>query len=342
MNSLRGILALLVVSAVVSSPLQGQSPGRTPAADAAFRRAITLVNDGEGAAGRALLDSMVNAARPGSLELAEALYWRATVALSAVEAEQDYRRVILDHPLSPRIPDALLRLAQLELARADRENALRRLQRLDIEYPGYPGRARTSYWMARAYLDQNDVARGCAAVTEARGRAAPNDVELRNQIDFLALRCPTAAPPAIAGAEQPAAPAAGAVSEVAPPTLAASPPAAGSEAATSGTPPPAAPERAAPTAPPPAPTAPPTTPPPAREEASSFWSVQVAAYNTRPPANALAERLRTRGYQARVDGTAAPFRVRIGEYPGRTAAVAALQEIKGRGMDGFVVQVDVR
>lgn len=315
MNSRRGILALVVASAVVSSPLLAQSPGRTTAGDAVFRRAITLVNDGEGAAGRALLDSMVNAARPGSLELAEALYWRATVAPSAAEAEQDYRRVILDHPLSPRIPDALLRLAQLELARADRENALRRLQRLDIEYPGYPGRARTSYWMARAYLDQNDIVRGCAAVAEARGRAAPNDVEMRNQIDFLALRCPTAAPPAIAGTE-PAAP----------------PPVAGTEPAPTGAQPRAEAERTPPTAP---------APPPPRE-AASFWSVQVAAFNTRPQASALAERLRTRGYQARVDGTVAPFRVRIGQYPGRAAAVAALQEIKGRGMEGFVVQVDAR
>lgn len=329
MNSRRGILALLVVSAVVSSPLGGQSPGRTAAGDATFRRAVTLVNDGEGATGRALLDSMVNAARPGSLELAEALYWRATVAPNAAAAEQDYRRVILDHPLSPRIPDALLRLAQLELARADRENALRRLQRLDIEFPGYPGRARTSYWMARAYLDQNDIARGCVAVAEARGRAAANDVELRNQIDFLALRCPTAPSPAIAGA----APAPGAPTATAPP-----PPVAGPVPVAGGTQPTAAPERAASADPPPAP----PTPPAARETGSSFWSVQVAAFGSRAQANALADRLRTRGYQARVDGNAAPFRVRIGEYPARAAALSALQEIKGRGMDGFVVQVDTR
>jgi cell division septation protein DedD len=70
--------------------------------------------------------------------------------------------------------------------------------------------------------------------------------------------------------------------------------------------------------------------------------VQVAAFGNRTQANALADRLRGRGYQARVDGTAAPYRVRIGRYPGRAAAAAALQEIKARGMDGFVVQVDVR
>jgi cell division septation protein DedD len=70
--------------------------------------------------------------------------------------------------------------------------------------------------------------------------------------------------------------------------------------------------------------------------------VQVAAFNTRPQANALAERLRGRGYQARVDGTTAPFRVRIGRYPTRGAAAAALQEIKARGMDGFVTDVGTR
>lgn len=336
MNSRRVVLAVLLALGTVSVPLTAQSPGRTPASTAVFRRAVALVNDGDGAAGRAILDSMVNAARAGSLELAEALYWRATVAPSAVEAEQDYRRVILDHPLSPRIPDALLRLAQLELARGDRENALRRLQRLDIEYPGYPARARTSYWLARAYLDQNDINRGCAAVTEARGRAAPNDVELRNQIDFLALRCPAPAPPAVASSQPAAPPAGGTTPPPSAPTAAAPPaqPAVPPEAAAADPPQPEV-ER-----PPAAAGRPPS--PPAATAPSSFWSVQVAAFGNRTQASALADRLRGRGYQARVDGTAAPYRVRIGQYPGRAAAAAALQEIKARGMEGFVVQVDAR
>ena len=335
MNSRRGVLAVLLALGTVSVPLSGQSPGRTPASTAVFRRAVALVNDGEGAAGRALLDSMVNAARAGSLELAEALYWRATVAPSAADAEQDYRRVILDHPLSPRIPDALLRLAQLELARGDRENALRRLQRLDIEYPGYTARARTSYWLARAYLDQNDINRGCAAVTEARGRAAPKDVELRNQIDFLALRCPAPVPPAVAGAQAAGPPGAGATPPAPVPTTPAPVARPSTTAETVTDPPQPEVER------PPAAAAPPS-PPPAATAPSSFWSVQVAAFGNRTQASALADRLRGRGYQARVDGTTAPYRVRIGQYSGRAAAAAALQEIKGRGMEGFVVQVDAR
>lgn len=332
MNSRKGVLAVLLALGAVSVPLSGQSPGRTPASAAVFRRAVALVNDGEGAAGRALLDSMVNAARAGSLELAEALYWRATVAPSAAGAEQDYRRVILDHPLSPRIPDALLRLAQLELARGDRENALRRLQRLDIEYPGYTGRARTSYWLARAHLDQNDIDRGCAAVTEARGRAAPNDVELRNQIDFLALRCPAPAPPAVASS-QPADPSAGGTTPPAPAPTAAAPPSQPSASPEAPAANPPQPEVERPRA---------AAPPPAAAAPSSFWSVQVAAFGNRTQASALADRLRGRGYRARVDGTTAPYRVRIGQYPGRAAAAAALQEIKARGMEGFVVQVDAR
>jgi cell division septation protein DedD len=292
------------------------------ASDAVFRRAMQLVNDGEGAAGRALLDSMVTVAPPGSFEHAEALYWRASVAPSAMEAEQDYRRIILDHPLSPRIPDALLRLAQLELARGDRDNAIRHLQRLDLEYPTIPGRARTSFWLARAYLDQNDLARGCAAILEARVRVAAGDVELRNQLDFIAQRCPTttvttadAAPPPVTPPQSPAV------------TQPPSPPPASTV--------PAAPLDTRPSIPTPA------SPAPAAA-ASGSWSVQVAAFSSRSQANTLAERLRARGYEARVDGTAAPFRVRVGSYATRSAATAALREMQTARMEGFVVQVETR
>lgn len=297
--------------------------GRSPAADSVFRRATALVNDGEGTVARALLDSMVTAARPGSLEYAEAVYWRATMAPSAAEAERDYRTLILDHPLSPRLPDALLRLAQLELARGERESALRRLQRLDLEYPNVPQRGRTSYWIARAYLDQNDLPRGCTAVAEARARTAPNDVELRNQIDFIAQRCAgRVASGALAPTEQPTGAIADAGPQAPPPTTTPAPARDTAPSAPAG---PAVTERPAPAA-----------------TASGAWAVQVAAFSQRSQANALAERLRTRGYQTRVDGTAAPFRVRVGRYATRAEATAALQRMKAQRMDGFVVQLDVR
>lgn len=317
---IRGAALLLGMSLSVSVAVAQEGSGRTPASDSTFRRAVSLVNDGEGAAGRALLDSMVNAAQPGSQELAEALYWRGTVAPSAAEAERDYKRVILDHPRSPRVPDALLRLAQLELARGDRQNAVLRLRRLDLEYPGYAARARTSYWLARAYLDQNDLERGCAAVGEARARALENDVELRNQIEFLALRCP-AAQSAAAGSQPPAQ-----TPQETPPAQ--SQPA--QPAPVQGAPAAAEPPRVT------------TAPPPPATASGGVWSVQVAAFNARPQAAALADRLRGRGYEARVDGSAAPFRVRVGRYPTRAAAATALEQMKARGMEGFVTDVGTR
>jgi cell division protein FtsN len=66
--------------------------------------------------------------------------------------------------------------------------------------------------------------------------------------------------------------------------------------------------------------------------------VQVAAYNKKPDAEKLVTTLVGRGYDARVDGTAAPFRVRIGRYPTSREAEVALAEIKSKKMAGFVVR----
>jgi cell division septation protein DedD len=71
-----------------------------------------------------------------------------------------------------------------------------------------------------------------------------------------------------------------------------------------------------------------------------MWSVQAAALRTRDEANALVTKLRARGYDARVDGTTAPFRVRFGMFPTRAAAAAALERFKAREKsDGFLVEV---
>jgi cell division protein FtsN len=45
-----------------------------------------------------------------------------------------------------------------------------------------------------------------------------------------------------------------------------------------------------------------------------------------------------RGYDARVDGQSAPFRVRIGRYPTAKEAEGALSRIKAKHMEGFVVR----
>lgn len=70
------------------------------------------------------------------------------------------------------------------------------------------------------------------------------------------------------------------------------------------------------------------------------WSVQIAAFQTAGEAAAFAAEMRERGYDARVDGTSAPFRVRFGYYATRGAASAAMEAYKlNARADAFLAQV---
>ncbi len=288
--------------------------GAQSATDPVYARAQALVSEGQGAQGRALVDSMYRISRPASAERAEALFWRATLAATAADAERDYRAIVVDHATSARVEDALLRLAQLELARRDRDGALRHLQRLSTEFPGSRQGARTNYWTARVLFEKGDLTAACAANGEALTRVAATDIELKNQIEYQQQRCRGAA-----------------------------------NVAASTTPAPAV------TAPRQEPVAPPVTPrdatpsiplearvEPAPAARARAYSVQVAATNTRASAQSIVNRMKGRGYQARIDGTAAPFRVRVGNYSTRDAATRALNEMKAKGIEGFVAVIDAR
>jgi cell division protein FtsN len=326
---------------------------QAPAVNPVYLRAQTLVNDGNAAAGRAIVDSMIAIAAPGSNDYAEAVYWRGVFAATAADAEMDYRRIVVDFPLSPRVEDALIRLAQLELARANYDGALRHLNRLVAEHPMSPSRARAGYWMARALFDKNDLQGGCVATADALARVSETDAELRNQISYLNQRCAGVAlapPQQAARVDSVAAPVTSvpAPQTTPPPSAAATTPAATTPA-----------PRPAPAPAPPPPSAPVVTTTPRtnpatlptetpREEARpassgpAAWSVQVAAYNTKSQADAMVTRLKRNGYEARVDGTSAPYRVRIGRYATQGQASAVMRSLKAKQIDGFVVQADGR
>jgi len=70
------------------------------------------------------------------------------------------------------------------------------------------------------------------------------------------------------------------------------------------------------------------------------YTVQVAAYDTRGAAEALASKLKDRGYESRVWGTAAPYRVRIGHYATRGAAERELSALQSKQMSGFVTEAE--
>src|SRR5437867_2702039 len=168
--------------------------------DPVFVRAQTLVSDGNGAAGRALIDSVIAATPPSARLYPEALFWRASLAANAADAESDYRHIVVDYPLAAQAEDALLRLAQLELARGDRDGALAHLQKIQRDYPRSKSLARASYWTARVLFEKNDIANACRANANALTQANPAEVELRNQIQYQGQRCPL---PAVAKADSP-------------------------------------------------------------------------------------------------------------------------------------------
>jgi hypothetical protein len=286
--------ALVIAFAQMSG---AQTPAPATRMDSLFARAQQLVSDGNGAAGRALVDSVLGSSSEGSAQFAEALYWRAVLAESGASAQHDYLRLAIEYPSSDRAPDALLRLAQLELARGDRDAGVRHLERLTRDYPDSRLAPRAYYWRGRTLLETNapaTMASACAAIARARTAAPATDVEFRNQIEFYARRC--------AGVDTTSV---------------------GAKPADTARAPRDAPRK------------------PATDSASlrgGRFSVQVAAYGSRPDAEKLAARLTRRSLAARVVSGQNVHRVWIGRYPTRTEATAALQELKRVGIEGFVVE----
>ncbi|HUQ99943.1 MAG TPA: SPOR domain-containing protein [Gemmatimonadaceae bacterium] len=359
-------LSLALVLFVASSE-SAQSQQRIT--DPVFVRAQELVSDGNGTAGRAVIDSVLKANSPSSRIYPQALFWRASLAASAADAESDYKHLVVDYPLAPEAEDALLRLAQLELARGDRDGALAHLQRIPRDYPHSKSLSRASYWTARVLFEKNDIPGACTANASALSQITTDEIELQNQIQYQGQRCvaynasKTATPvPAVIPATTPATttsvPSGKSAASSTSSTVAAVPPA----AATAQTEPdvqvadrPVAkpestrtsvsePDRRQPLPPPTAGPVKPTNAPANKPVSSggATFSVQVAAYNKKAEAQKLTASLVKRGYDARVDGQDAPFRVRIGRYVTSQEAEAALSRIKARHMEGFVVRAPER
>lgn len=354
--------------------------------DPVFVRAQAMVSDGNGAAGRALIDSVLKATPQGAPLYPQALFWRASLAASAADAESDYKHIVVDYPLAPQAADALLRLAQLELARGDREGALAHLQRIPRDYPRSKSLPRASYWTARVLFEKNDVANACIANAHAMAQVDSTEIELRNQIQYQGQRCPVApvvtasisqnsptgtaatnnlpsAPPSVATAPAPVRDSAKVGTQVTQTSKSDTGSARTAATPTMSQPVATASRPAPPTSQPVAPASRPTPPTEASDSKPSIvdpakaakvmvdkpaakmvstvgsgYSIQVAAYTHKAEAENLAGTLKKRGYLARVDGTVAPFRVRIGRYATEKDAEDALKQMKAKRMDGFVVR----
>lgn len=315
-----GAMCSLLLGALAPAPLAAQDvppvirvPTAPPPEDSArtlvFKRAQRLVNDGNGAEGRGLLDSLLNATAPRAPEEAEILFWRATLAESWEQAQRDYLRIMLEHERSPRAAAAMLRLAQGEMTRGDREGALRYLERLAREVPESELRAEAALWQGRLLIGGGARTDGCLVLRENRARVQSGAIELEQQYEHLLRECAL-------------------VAQAAP---APSPP--------RTTPAPTTPARTP--APTPRPETPPTGAPPAQPPATgAAWSVQIAAFQTNREASEFAAEIRQRGYDTRVDGSTAPFRVRFGRYATQAEATAAMNAYKSKERsDAFLARV---
>jgi hypothetical protein len=82
-------------------------------------------------------------------------------------------------------------LTQLYFAQGDHAATVQAAERLRLDYPDSPLRARAGFWGARAYFDLKDDAHGCTLIREALDGAG-TDVEFKNQVSFYASRCASA------------------------------------------------------------------------------------------------------------------------------------------------------
>ena len=275
---------VIVAVSLMLTPRSGSSQG----VDTTLARIERLVVAGDRSSARFLTDSLIAALPPESPRLADALYWRAQSASSAADAERDYLRISMEHPFAARAPDALMALAQLELARGDRGTARRRFDLLLRDYPSGKHVPRASLWSGRLALEDRDYVAGCATLNAARPLVGAGDIELRNQFDYFVAQCERV-------------PVADTVAVVETPAPVASPAATPTE---------------------------------------TQYSVQVAAFNAHRDATSLASRLKERGFDARVVGARAPYRVRVGRYATRADAAAALARMRASKVSGIVVEAE--
>jgi hypothetical protein len=172
--------------------------------------------------------------------------------------------------LSERAEDAMLQLAQLEQARGDRRAAAEHFQRFMLSYPNNTARPRVAVSLVRLWFDQGQVARGCDALRIARAALPPENLELRNQVEFYAPRCVVLEAAAPGADSTPRDTVAQRESPVAPPAAARSESGQSSRSTSTST----------------------------STSTSAFYSVQVAAYDSKEPATRMARTLVSRGPSA--------------------------------------------
>ena len=144
--------------------------------------------EGQGDSARSAVERLLAATPPTDSLYPEILYTQAMVANTAADMRRHLQRVVVEHPTSPWVDDALLRLVQMDYATRTFDNAARNLERLRLDYPLTPLFAQAAYWGGRTYFDLKDTTRACRWLADGIARAEA-DLELQRQLGFLYQRC---------------------------------------------------------------------------------------------------------------------------------------------------------
>ena len=150
--------------------------------------AVRSAQEGQGDSARSAVDRLLAATAPSDSLYPEILYTQAMVANTAADMRRHLQRVVVEHPTSSWVDDALLRLVQMDYATRSFDNAARNLERLRLDYPLTPLFAQAAYWGGRTYFDLKDTTRACRWLADGIARAEA-DVELQRQLGFLYQRC---------------------------------------------------------------------------------------------------------------------------------------------------------
>jgi cell division septation protein DedD len=230
---------------------------------------------------------------------AQALFLEGRLATDAAAAIEAYLALALAYPTSGFAPAALLRLGQGLLAAGDAPRAAAYLERLTADYPRASERPAGLLWLARAHAAARRPDRACTTARTGVEAGAAADPDIR----------------ALLRSEEEAACRTAEASNDPPP---AEPPAARTET------PPARTEPARPAL---------------ERPANARFAAQAGAFRDHDAAHALAQRLASAGFDARVvilDGSALA-RVRVGAFARAADAEAEAARLRTRGIDAIVV-----
>jgi septal ring-binding cell division protein DamX len=268
--------------------------------------AVRSAQEGQGDSARSAVDRLLAATAPTDSLYPEILYTQAMVANTAADMRRHLQRVVVEHPTSSWVDDALLRLVQMDYATRSFDNAARNLERLRLDYPLTPLFAQAAYWGGRTYFELKDTTRACRWLAEGVARAEA-DLELQRQLGFLYQRCEVRVAAGDSGA---AGQTAGGAADTTPKPQAAQP----DSAATPGA------------------AAQPSTAQPTR------FRIQVAAVATPGAADDAASKAEGLGFPAVIVRERGLYKVRAGAFATRQQAQAAVSKLKaGIGGSPFVV-----